>query len=246
MPAAGKRVIASDFDVYLDGKQLTYVKKGCRPSDWQAPFFLHVFPVAIDALPADRVEDGYDRLDFNKSCTIERMLPAYAIGRIRTGQHHPEKGRLWEDESATDPDDSDDEGAEFVPGLGERIIASNFDVYIGGRRLIYKKEDCRSINWDAKFFLHVVPVDDGDLPAHRVHHGFENLDFSYDGSFFHNKGFRLNEFGCTRRVQLPAYAIHQIRTGQFVQYDDRSFLNLWEGEFSIEQDVGVGAHLAGD
>ena len=245
VPAVGKRMLASDFDVYLDGKQLTYVKKGCRPSDWQAPFFLYVFPVATNVLPPDRVEDGYDSLDFNKSCTIERMLPAYAIARIRTGQRLKQE-YPWKGAFATDPDNSGDEEAELVPGLGRRIIASDFDVYLDGRRLIYKKEDCRSVNWDGKFFLHIVPVDTGHLPVDRVHYGFANLDFSHHRNFFRNKGFRLNEFGCTRRVHLPDYAIHRIRTGQFAQYDDGSFLNLWEGEFSIEQDVGVGAHLAGD
>ncbi len=235
VPAAGKRVIALDFDVFLDGKQLTYVKKGCRPSDWQAPFFLHVFPGDTDDLPPDRVQYGYDSLDFNASCTTERMLPAYAIDRIRTGQYSPTRGPpVWEGEFALDPDNSDDEEAEYILDLGKRIIASDFDVYLDGRRLTYKKEDCLPIDPDLRFFLHVFPVDDGELSGRRRDYGFVNHDFSQDESFLHNKGFRLNELGCTRNIQLPAYAIDRISTGQFVQYDDGSFLNLWEGEFSIE------------
>ena len=99
-----KRIIASDFDVYLDGNRLFYVKEDCRPVDTRAPFFLHVIPVDESDLPAHRYQYGFDNLDFrhprfqpdDKICGVIRSLPTYAVRSIRTGQYAPGTGRLWE------------------------------------------------------------------------------------------------------------------------------------------------------
>ena len=201
VPVAGKRIISSDFDVYLDGQHLAYVKKKCRPSDLQGPFFLHVTPVAADAPPPDRGQDGFDTLDFN-ACTIERRLPAYAIRHIRTGQYVKDAdGRfhhLWNREFAIDPDERR-EGARFTPAAGTQIAASDFDVSLDGTHILYKKEHCRSADLDASFFLHVTPVNKSDLSRPGLS-GFNNLGFSG-----RNSGFEINEFGCTKKRRLPAY-----------------------------------------
>ena len=220
--AAGKRLIQSDFDVYINGRQLVYHKAECGPADREAPFFLQVTPTDATVLPPDRVQAEFESLDMNR-CTTERRLPAYAIRHIRTGQYTGE-GELWEAEFTLDQAGVSwgDERA-----VAQRIVRSVFDVAFDGQRLIYSKAACRPADLEARFFLHVTPLDETDLPLNRVGHGFDNQDFS------HPSKFRVNEFGCTRTARLPAYAIRRIRTGQHIPGKGP----LWEGEFAMEQDA---------
>ena len=111
--AAGKRIIRSDFDVYLDGRQLVYHKADCGPADRAARLFLHVTSVDETDLPPKRTPRGFDNLDFRHpdvfnidefGCTSTQRLPPYAIGRIRTGQYMPGRGPLWEGKFAMKED----------------------------------------------------------------------------------------------------------------------------------------------
>ena len=219
--ATGQRIIDADFDVYMDGRQLVYHKADCGPADREAPFFLHVIPVDKTNLPPDRGQAGFDSLDVN-SCTVERQLPAYAIRHIGTGQF-TDAGPLWKAEFTLDQA-SVSRGDERA-AVSRRTVRSVFDVTLEGRRLIYRKAECRPDDLRAKFFVHVTPADIADLSPARVRHGFENLDF------LHPFRFRVDEFGCRKTARLPAYAIHRIRTGQFLPGTGR----LWEGEFAMAQ-----------
>ena len=100
----GQPVAQSDFDVYLRGNGLTYLKENCAADDADARFFLHIFPADPADLPADRREHGFANLDFHfaergayaaNKCVAERELPDYAIERIRTGQFVSGEGQLW-------------------------------------------------------------------------------------------------------------------------------------------------------
>ena len=111
--AAPKRLVRSVFDVTLDGRRLIYRKAACRRDGREAPFFLHVTPVDAADLPPRRSQYGFDNLDFSYpskfwvdefGCTRTQMLPPYAIRHIRTGQHSPGKGVLWEGEFAMEQD----------------------------------------------------------------------------------------------------------------------------------------------
>ena len=104
---------------------------------------------------------------------------------------------------------------------GEPVIASVFDVHLRGGALTYLKEDCAPADAQARFFLHVVPANESDLPYARRRHGFDNLGFAFDihGARFDGK--------CLTTAILPAYPISVVRTGQFVRGEGE----LWEGEF---------------
>ena len=223
--AAGERIIHSAFDVYLDGRHLIYHKEDCGPADREPPFFLQVTPTDETVLPRDRKHDGFAKLDFN-SCTIERRLPAYAVRHIRTGQFVWGDRALWEAEFILDEADATGGGTDRTPAP-HRTIRSVFDVTLDGRRLLYRKAECRPIDRAVPFFLHVTPVDETVLSPTRARSGFENLDFRHTGNF------KINEFGCTTRRRLPPYIIRRIRTGQFVPDEGV----LWEGEFAMAQDV---------
>ena len=100
----GAPIAQSDFDLYISGNSLAYLKEPCAPADADARFFLHIFPADPADLPAAGREFGFDNLDFlfaehgayaGDKCVATRSLPDYAIDRIRTGQFVSGEGQLW-------------------------------------------------------------------------------------------------------------------------------------------------------
>ena len=100
----GDPIIRSDFDVYLEGNTLTYLKAPCAERDTRGRFFLSVHPADLADLPENRRELGHaslnfdfepDGIIFSGKCMIRRELPGYAIAEIATGQDAPGGGRLW-------------------------------------------------------------------------------------------------------------------------------------------------------
>jgi len=102
---AGERVVRSDWDVYRNGRRLTYLKKPCASADTQAKFVLHIVPADPADLPAHRKQYGFDNLDFyfnrrgvllDGQCIAIAQLPDYAISHIRVGQWIAAENRhLW-------------------------------------------------------------------------------------------------------------------------------------------------------
>ena len=92
------------------------------------------------------------------------------------------------------------------------IIRSDWDVYLVGNSLVYKKEQCAPEDTEPTFFVHLDPVDVNDLPSHRKQHGFDgfNVDF---------RNHLLDGEVCVARQELPVrdYAIATIRTGPIHQ-----------------------------
>ena len=100
----GETVAQSEFDLYINGNRLAYLKEPCEPGDADARFFLHIFSANTADLPAGNHGRDFDNLDFqftdhgayiNDKCVAERELPSYAIERIRTGQFVSGEGRVW-------------------------------------------------------------------------------------------------------------------------------------------------------
>ena len=107
----GPPVAQSNFDLYLHGKSLAYLKEPCTEGDADARFFLHITPANPADLPADRRERGFANLDFHftdhgayagDKCVATRDLPDYPIERIRTGQHVSGEGAIWRVEFAAE------------------------------------------------------------------------------------------------------------------------------------------------
>ena len=105
---AGEQVVRSGWDVYRNGRKLTYFKKPCAPADVQAKFILHVIPADPADLPTHRKRFGYDNLGFyfdrrsvrvGDQCITTVELPDYAIDRVRVGQWIAKENRtVWEAE----------------------------------------------------------------------------------------------------------------------------------------------------
>ena len=109
---------------------------------------------------------------------------------------------------------------------GEQVVRSGWDVYRNGRWLTYLKQPCAPADAQAKFVLHVIPVDLADLPADRKQYGFDNLDF-----YFNRRGVLLGD-QCIALVRLPDYAIDHIRVGQWIAEENQ---HLWGAEFFLGQ-----------
>ena len=92
-PEEDRLIIRSLYDVYLDGRTLTYVRRQCAKDDAAKRFILHVFPVDKSVIGGNELHN----MDFSfiegkdwyvgESCVVSRELPDYAIASIRTGQY---------------------------------------------------------------------------------------------------------------------------------------------------------------
>ena len=93
---------------------------------------------------------------------------------------------------------------------GRLVANAKFDVYTypGSRLLGYARDVCTASDVRPYFFVHVFPVDTKKLPVRRRRYGFDNLDF-----FFRDRG-QTAEGRCWALVQLPAYEIARLHTGQ--------------------------------
>ena len=108
----------------------------------------------------------------------------------------------------------------------EPVVCADWDVYRTGRTLTYLKQPCAPADVQAKFVLHLIPVDPAALPPHRQRYGFDNFDFYFD-----QVGVRLAD-QCIATAHLPAYPIGRIRVGQWISGDNRT---VWDAEFAESQ-----------
>ena len=113
------------------------------------------------------------------------------------------------------------------------VIRSDFDVYLSENKLTYVKEPCASADTEAMFFLALYPVDGNDLPDRRKQHGFDNLDFDFDG-----RGL-IFDGRCMAGIPLPEYAIARIATGQYV-FVEGGYNHLWEAGFDVVEPADDG------
>ena len=215
----GQPVARSDFDVYLRDDVLAYLKEPCEQDDMDARFFLHIVPADPADLQAVWREYGYENLDFwfdghggyaGDKCVAERELPGYAIERIHTGQYISGEGVAWRaDINLAARAAAQTARAGIAAGdYGKPIAQSNFAVYLRDNALTYFKESCNEDDTDARFFLHIIPVNPADLSGDWRERGFANLDFRFadHGADIGGK--------CVAERELPDYPIARIRTGQ--------------------------------
>ena len=233
-------VARSDFHLYLDGKTLTYLREPCHPQDVRAPFSLRVFPVQAHHLAHYHRRKGFEPLPFEFSrygvrlddkCMLRLRLPDYPIRTIETGQMKPYSDRLWRVAVRLSPDGETSaqvrEGP--FPGASAKPDAeSHFDLYLDGDTLAYVREPCVREDIIKSFFLHLLPRDEADLPAHRKPWGYDNLDFGF------SKAGALLDGKCLAMVELPGYEIARIRTGQFSGGIGRR-IRRWEAEVDLRR-----------
>ena len=235
--SSGDPIIDSDWDVYLMGGQLVYVRDSCSVGDADDRFFLHLYPADVSDLPEERKQFGFDNLDFgfhflsdggdagiwDGKCFRNVDLPEYTIERISTGQHVSREGQVWGEIWNLRAAGGYDAFRESHMSSAQPLISSAFDVYVDAGKLVYMKaERCDADDYDARFFLHLTPADVSDLPEERQESGFDNLDFNLRDRGGESDG------ECFAVVDLPAYEIAEIYTGQYTTEG-----LVWGGEIDV-------------
>lgn len=90
------------WGVYRAERNIVYVTS-CDDDRNMPTFFLHIYPVAVQDLPVESREYGFENRDFRfqdyssvvgETCVVARPLPDYPIASIRTGQYD-EAGKIW-------------------------------------------------------------------------------------------------------------------------------------------------------
>ena len=220
---AGEPIIRADYDVYLEGQRLTFVRENCAPEEPDSWFGVRIFPHRPETLPPPlRQDSSYaalrtPRVRVGRLCLAVIQLPDYArddliLFRRISGGNAPAGLPAWSELYSLSR-----------PGLGE-IIADYrrnrpapagpeaFEVFIdqdaGRNRLLYAKENCSQAEYETLVTLHIYPVNLADLPAEHRDNGFDNRDFALS-----NYGGRPGG-ECIVVVFLPDYPIAAIRTGQ--------------------------------
>ena len=233
---AGEPIIRGDYDIYRNGRILTFVKADCRPGDRAARFGVKVYPAPAELragyIPNQVAYDfrENDGVRLGQRCLALIELPDYPIDFILAGQYAD-----WESRAAWWPRPLWSGLHSLArPGLKEIIAAgaeSNlrqgdgsvpFSLYPQAGRISYYRNPCNPADTAARFFLHIIPEDAADLPRERRRYGFGNRDFTFDrwGEHFEGK--------CLAVVPLPYYPIKEIRTGQYVPGQDP----LWAAELA--------------
>ena len=243
--AAEKRIISSEFDVHLDGKELIYAKEGCDRADVQGRFFLKV--TSIDGkVFLEEMEFAFKAARLSTAelvtiggglgeglCVAKKALPDYPIAHVWTGQIGGDGALDWQGEAFIDRD-AFRKALEKATAPEKLAVRSEFDVYLDGQRITYVKDVCNPLD-ARRFFLHVTPVDEKDLPELDAENGYDNWDFDPEI-------FSFAQTGCMVRSWLPGYAIRRIRTGQF----DRDEGVIWESEFSISHAADTEERRSGN
>ena len=220
----GEPIIRADYNVYLDGRRLAFVRENCPPGGRDEWFGVKPFPAAAQTLPPYSQQALFyapyynHRVRLGNLCLAVIQLPDSVQGdliltRRNLGNFGPAALPLWEDLYTL-----------AGPGLRERIEPLRkqkpppanpdaFAVFLdrdaaGRQHLLYAKGDCAQSDFDTRITLHIAPADLADLPAHRRDSTFENRNFFLD----YYGGRPGGE--CIAAVPLPDYPIAEIRTGQ--------------------------------
>ena len=230
-PTSGEPAARDVFDIYLGGGSLVAVKDSCGREDTEPGFSvqLHLTPADVEDLPHSRQRHGYDSLHIpfqwnglrsGGKCMVIRALPEYDITQIRVARVEGDSV-LWGKTFSVVRLLVADEGTGAMDATGvERIIRSQWDVYLRGNRLIYGNRSCR---WEdaykTRFPLSVYSLDsESGTPA------LDTLGFEWPQASLQNGT-------CVIERQLPDKDIFAIQTGQV----DRDGNLLWEAEYWFEE-----------
>ena len=216
-------VIRSKFNVYFDEDKLIYAKEPCSDSDIRGHFSLRVHPVNNGDLPPSAGPADFQEIIFRfnergarfyDKCLAYVILPSYPIERVRANQFERVPASQFDGDVEIWSaffllDDTAHRSASAEAALSEPAARNHFDLYLQDDRLLFLREPCEPSDAEARFFLHVRPVDTADLPTDRKEYSFDNLNFNFDerGAIFDGK--------CAAIADLPAYPVERIRAGQF-------------------------------
>ena len=217
--------VRAEFDAYLDGDALVYLKADCAESDVRGRFMLSVWAADANDLPDESRARGHESrnfdfarhgLIFDGACMARRALPEYPIRAIDLGQWGG--GGDWGARLVRAPDGTLTDARletyrRAADGeMGEPLVRSAFDVYLDGESLIYLKEPCAEDDTRGRFLVSVYPENAADLSASHKAKGLSHDSLNFD---FADRGAALGG-KCIARLELPGYAIDRLHLGQWI------------------------------
>ena len=228
----GEPAAREEFDLYLLGDELRYVREPCAARDVEERFFLHLhgLPVETDAGSSGRRFENRD-FDFAEYgalldgvCLAMVPLPAADAHRISTGQFAAGDPPTWRTDLWPRRRRFEARLESIASGgLGPPAARSVFDLYFDDAEVLFHRASCSASDVEAKFFLHFYPEEEAALPADRREHGFLNLDFDFADSGF------LLDGRCLAGVPLPESGGGRLRVGQFLPGGERR----WSAEANL-------------
>ena len=220
---SGGPVLRGPFDLYLDGRTLTWVREECSASDTAGRFFVRYYPAAADDLeggdPYNAAGFGFadDGVYHEDMCMMRIEAPAYGLDRIVVGQYD-EDGTIW---AAGFPLDAGGWLARWdAVTSGEPRLYGPFGVYLGGRTLTLAREECSASDTAGRFFVRYYPAADGDLEGEQP---YNTVGFAFADGGLHHEG------RCMTEIEAPAYGLDRIVAGQ---YDEDG--TIWAAGFPLE------------
>ena len=213
---AGTPIIRAAYDVYLQGRTLTFIRENCPAGDMERRVFARILlpEPARERKGEPTITLRSHGVRWDNTCLAVLQLPDDTPHDLIIGQ----------DWSGGDP--WQELYSRAQPGLRERIAAArrdsqrparpdSFAVFLepdaaGQNRLLYAKAECSPAEYETPITLHIYPENRADLPFYLWMGGFENRDFL------------LPDYGgrpggeCLAVFLLPDYpgGIREIRTGQ--------------------------------
>ena len=229
---AGQPIIQADYDVYVDGGRLTFIKENCAPEERAVRFAVKFFPADPETRLSPFHKHGSHarfsnypaRLD--DFCLAVIQLPAYAAaGDLIISQYPDGPGYVfpqWDElHSLSQPRLRETIAArqqDSRPPPNPNAFALFLESTAGGRRrLLYAKEHCAQSEYETPLFLHIYPASAADLPPPEREQGFANRDF-----LLPDHGGRIDG-ECLALVPLPDYPIAALRTGQLNRWAARRY-----------------------
>lgn len=182
---------------------------------------------------------------FAGSIVVDREEQRPFAGFVVSAEHAPGRGlltpaneRVFLHHRAA----FDGEVGALVAAAGPPRVRARFEVHLDRgpdrRRLLYVREECRPEDFAGRFFLHLTPEDEGDLPPYRRPHGFDNLDFRFHDRLVTAGGDSGAGGRCVAAVRLPDYPIRAVATGQFRRRADNSPEEVWRVRFAPDAAAG--------
>ena len=220
---ASEPILRADYQVYVDGRRLTFIQENCPPAGPDVWFGVKPLPPAPETFPPYFPRPGFyapyhnQRVRVDDVCLAVIQLPEEVDGDLilmqrSAGNYEPGGMTLWQGLHSLSQ-----------PGLRELIAqerrnnppAADYDSFAvvldrrnGRPRLLYAKAACSPAEYAAPVFLHIYPARPSDLPPAAREINFANRDFALE-----TYGGRPDG-ECVAIVPLPDYPIVEIRTGQ--------------------------------
>ena len=114
----------------------------------------------------------------------------------------------------------------LIEAAGAPVARSEFEVRLGGGRLLFVKDGCRPEHLEGFFIVHLWPEDPDDLPPLRKPYGFENRSF-----LFADRAYETGS-RCVAGIRFPEYPIRSASVGRSFRRADSSYERVWREEFT--------------